>query len=316
MPLAKQQATLQSLLELYFTHRLLRPASIICHKDAVASLCKSLKLTAQQIEIGKLQTEQLLYWRADVLQTCAGTSFNKHRRHIRALLNFAVSEEILNASPMAKVSAAPVGKKRPKTVPTNWLKKTREFLDQNHPKLRPVQFWRTLVDVMYFGMMRRRQVVELKWGDIHFGNNSITLSAEGSKSRKEWSIPLPKKVMTQLLELKAKTKRVTGHEVKLSRQVFCLPLFSEYGNSFRSLEMKDYHISAFYERLSALLGYTISAHRIRHTSATIMLSCSTDLKGTSEMLGHSSIALTADTYVHPSLDSLRRSQRKMLFYGD
>lgn len=308
--------TLQSLLDLYFTYRLLRPATLNCYRDSIISLEKSLSVSEKRKLLKDIGVAELLKWRADVLQTCTGTSFNMHRRHVRALLNFAVTEGLLEVSPLSKVSAAPTGKKKPKTVPVTWLRKTRALLDDNHPRLQPAWFWRAVVDVMYFGMMRRRQVIELKWKNIHFRNNSITLAAEGSKSRKEWCIPLPTQVMQQLLELKAKTKKILLREVRPSDQVFCLPLFSENSQRYVHKAMNEAHLSAFYNRLSKILGYTISSHRVRHTSATIMLSRSTDLKGTSEMLGHSSITLTADTYIHPSLSALRKSQKKMLFYGE
>ena len=80
--------------------------------------------------------------------------------------------------------------------------------------------------------------------------------------------------------------------------------------------MTDTHLSAKFVVLSKLLGYRISPHRVRHTSVSIMLSNSSDLKSTSDMLGHSSVTLTADTYMHPSLDRLRKSQSKLPFYGE
>lgn len=308
--------TLECLLELYLKHQILRPASVICYKNAVRTFSRFATEGCKSRSISELTGDFLLEWRKWILSTCSGTTFNMHRRHIRALLNFAVREGHLEKSPLTKISAAPTGKRRPKTVPVNWLRKTRQLLDQNHPRLAPSWFWRCVFDTMFFGMMRRRQVVELRWRDVHFRNSSITLSAEGSKSRKEWAIPLPKTVMQQLAALKDKTKQILDREVHPNEQVFCWPLFSKNRAQMRHSQMRIEHLSAQFIKLSDLLGYTISAHRVRHTSASVMLARSTDLKGTSEMLGHSSITLTADTYIHPSLSALRKTQKKLPFYAE
>jgi integrase len=47
----------------------------------------------------------------------------------------------------------------------------------------------------------------------------------------------------------------------------------------------------------------IRFHDLRHTCATLLLSRNVDPKIVSEMLGHSSIAITLDTYshVHPNM---------------
>ena len=42
----------------------------------------------------------------------------------------------------------------------------------------------------------------------------------------------------------------------------------------------------------------MTLHGLRHAFATISLTAGVDLKTTSEMLGHSSIAITADIYSH------------------
>jgi len=42
----------------------------------------------------------------------------------------------------------------------------------------------------------------------------------------------------------------------------------------------------------------LTVHGLRHVFATLALSAGVDLKTTSEMLGHSTITITADVYSH------------------
>lgn len=51
----------------------------------------------------------------------------------------------------------------------------------------------------------------------------------------------------------------------------------------------------------------IKFHGLRHSFATSMIASGADLKTTSAILGHSSVEITMDVYVHPSQDDKRKS---------
>ena len=54
----------------------------------------------------------------------------------------------------------------------------------------------------------------------------------------------------------------------------------------------------------------INFHSLRHTYATLLVESGGDIKTISELLGHSKVSLTLDLYVHPSLDSKRKTVTK------
>lgn len=51
-------------------------------------------------------------------------------------------------------------------------------------------------------------------------------------------------------------------------------------------------------------------HDLRHQFASNMLACGVDLKIVSDCLGHSQLAITADTYAHVSQDLIREAMDK------
>ena len=55
--------------------------------------------------------------------------------------------------------------------------------------------------------------------------------------------------------------------------------------------------AAFFRRMKRL-GVNVSFHGLRHSYASILLRAGTPLKVAFEALGHSSVAITADTYTH------------------
>jgi len=59
------------------------------------------------------------------------------------------------------------------------------------------------------------------------------------------------------------------------------------------------HVSALFKKLLKKAGLPdVRFHDLRHSVATILLVAKIDLKVVSELLGHSSVATTADIYVH------------------
>lgn len=307
--------TLTQLLSKYLSYRIVRPATVVCYADATRSIerfCDQHGLARPEIHLSDITTELLLLWRQWVLLRNAATSFNKHRRHLRALLRFAVADGLIARSPLDPVGPAPTPKRRPKTVSASWYRDAMELLAMGQlAGLNPTWFWRLAISVLHFSACRRRQLVELRWRHVHWSRGGILLASEGSKSRKEWEVPLPRWLMAELQDLRRRHEAACGRTDIDAHQVFCLPLHT---GRHRCVEMRDVHVADAVAALGGHLGYSLSPHRIRHTSATKMLEGSRDLKSVSLMLGHSDVALTANTYVHPAMAQLRRAQRSLPGY--
>lgn len=61
-----------------------------------------------------------------------------------------------------------------------------------------------------------------------------------------------------------------------------------------------YHI---FQNMQRSLGITpVTIHALRHTFASQLIEANVDIKVVSQLLGHSSVKITYDTYVHTSLD--------------
>ena len=55
----------------------------------------------------------------------------------------------------------------------------------------------------------------------------------------------------------------------------------------------------------------VNYHALRHTFATRCVEADVDIKSLSEMLGHSNVSITLNTYVHPSMDLKRKQLEKL-----
>ena len=145
----------------------------------------------------------------------------------------------------------------------------------------------------------------MKWEDVDFANKTITITKNNilSKKRDEngerlggyelrtqdstktasgnRTIPLNRSAEAALRELKKGNH--TPHVIVNSRQHTVLP--SNFERSFLGIlkraEMAPYGI-----------------HALRHTFASMLFSKGVDVKIVSKLLGHSSVKITYDTYVH------------------
>lgn len=60
-------------------------------------------------------------------------------------------------------------------------------------------------------------------------------------------------------------------------------------------------------RTAAASGIPFTAHVLRHTFATLLRRHGAEMEVVSELLGHASVETTRQTYVHTTVEDLRRS---------
>lgn len=275
--------------------------------------------TAQpsDITLNRITPDVMIDFRTWSLQRMRAVSFNTERRHLSALFNAAVRDDKMTANPFRTVPNAPVTKALPKALSKDsmidymdWLR-TASRLDSQGRQVDLVQpqwFWHIVLRAFYFTGMRKRQLLGLVWDHIDFAGKTILLAATSSKTRREWKVPLPDPLAEDLQELRRRTTEVTRDALG-PRQVFCLPLFSERRTTYRHPQMRADNLDNFFQRLRRAMpadAPKLSAHRIRHTTSTILANNVRNLKVVQEQLGHSSINTTY-LYVHPDMDAMRKA---------
>ena len=150
--------------------------------------------------------------------------------------------------------------------------------------------------------MRAGEILALKWKDIDFDNNSLrvsksktfddTLKSPKNKSSKR-PINLMPAVVSALQEYKTvqkKNKLRYGIDYFKSDFICTLdngkPMSTNYLTTTFKRKVKQYHF------------IQIRFHDLRHSFATISLTNGVHPKVVQEILGHSSIKVTMDTYSH------------------
>ena len=162
--------------------------------------------------------------------------------------------------------------------------------------------------------LRIGEVCALQWNDIDTANAvmhirttiaRVSLETDSGKNKTQLirdvpktkasfrDIPIPSNVM---------------HALKTVRENHCSEYVISKTAGFVSPRTFEYR----YHRFLAENGFSdINYHALRHTFATHCIEAGVDVKSLSEILGHSSVSITLNTYVHSSIE-LKREQLKKL----
>lgn len=160
--------------------------------------------------------------------------------------------------------------------------------------------------------MRIGEVCALTWNDIDF--STCTIYVRHTVSRVKTDNIHTK---TELILDEPKTtssKRI----VPISSKLF--PILFEYKKISHSLFVisnKDSFISprTFEDRFHKVMKKNniehFNYHALRHTFATRCIEAGVDVKTLSEILGHSNVSITLNTYVHSSLEMKKNQLEKL-----
>ena len=296
--LTLEAITLAELLDSYLHEHLVRPATAETYRKAVKRWIEETAI----LYVDGVTREAVLAWRNGILRRARPETWNKYRRHMRALFNHALGRGWTSSNPFQEVPPARTGQRLKKTVGAELVRRAVRLLESSEEKLRPGWFWAMVVRAFYFTGIRRRQLVELRWGDVDLDAGVWRIRAETSKTHREWFVPLAHEVVEDLKELRVRVYQQTARYPSRTDQVYNVTLFYP---RYRGPRMREDQVGGFFHRLSVELGAAerITPHRLRHTMATL-LAAEGDLRTLQELLGHTNIGTTMD-YVHPDVEHMR-----------
>ena len=290
--------TPSQLVERYIEEYILRPDTIRNYRIVAHIFEKDMG----PLKVSEIDSNYVLNWRSIILDRVRPITWNNYRSHLRVLWNFGIRKNWLDTNPFIEVQPAPVLKKAKKTVSDDLLAATISLLEDSEKASRLAWFWLIVVKFLYFTGMRRRQLTSLRWNDIDFRDNTILLSAEGSKTKREWTIPIPENCLNDLLRLRQRTEVVNRKAFDANDQVFRVQLFYK---RYVGDELSPDQLGGFFRHLSMDLNGYVSSHRLRHTMATqLAKGPNRDLKLLQEILGHTNMTTTLE-YVHPEPEQFR-----------
>ena len=163
----------------------------------------------------------------------------------------------------------------------------------------------TIIQFLLFTGLRIGECLALRWSDISFDDNTISINHTLSFADDKWFLSVPKtqtsfrtiKLSTYSKELllrhkreQDKLKETVGDAWVHPDIVFTSAIGNYYCRSFTNKQLKKILVD---NDLPAL-----SVHALRHSNASLMINNGFDVKAISEHLGHCNTAITSDIYTH------------------
>ncbi|WP_397453242.1 tyrosine-type recombinase/integrase [Pseudomonas sp. NA-150] len=260
--------------------------------------CRALIRQAGDCLVEQVDRKTILQWRKDALGiSLKPVSWNSYVRHLRGLLQFGIDRGLVGLvdNPFAGCHVRPT--RRPcKTVEQKNVARARHLLTDMEQEeiewgqqavLHPAWFWRVVFETFAYTGLRANELICLRMCDIDLHKWLICVTADVSKNYEERKVPIHNSLHEHLVKLVRIAKK---RKIRDDQQLFNVNMFSmRHRKEFMDMDQ----VSAFYKRLSKLLGQRLSAHRFRHTIATeLMRFPDRNIHTVKELLGHRNIATT------------------------
>lgn len=174
-----------------------------------------------------------------------------------------------------------------------------------------------LLLTIYSGM-RIGEVCALQWKDVDFEEKVVRVNKTIQRIYREEETT--GKMKTELLISTPKTKS-SQREIPIVPKLFkmmkdfskiCRPDYFICSGTTTPLEPRTYR-NYYLKKIEEVGLPHLKFHGLRHTFATQLIASKADVKTVSALLGHSDIATTLNTYVHPSKDDKRNALSKLRF---
>jgi integrase len=212
---------------------------------------------------------------------------------LRAMLNFAIEEKFLKAvSPLASIRKAAPRHKSPRIEALTGRQANALLKAAKRHRLEAL-----FVLALTTGM-RQGELFALRWSDLDLSKRTLSVARSAQEVNGEITFVEPKTessrrriTLSNVAVAALKGRRsMAARERHQSELVFP----SERGYPLR----KSNFIRRDWEPIRAAANVAVRFHALRHTAASLLLIEGTNPKVVQEMLGHSSVRLTLDTYSH------------------
>lgn len=223
-------------------------------------------------------------------------TFSNQYRALRAFFRWAVEQGHLPVSPLEGIKRPRLEKKLPKRISQQDAERLLEFAFHGTTRYRFQRYRdRALVAVMLYAGLRVSETTHLLVSDVDLVNGALHVRC--GKGAKDRVVPFLGTLRQYLLEY-FKEREAAG---KRTPFFFC-PVRDDRGLSAGGLKR-------IYTSLRDKSGVDFSAHKLRHTFATLMMEAGCDLFALQKMLGHSNIQTTT-IYLSATTRHLREQVAK------
>ncbi|PUA30373.1 MAG: hypothetical protein B0W54_07715 [Cellvibrio sp. 79] len=278
-------------------------------QQQVLTIAKLFVKRSAVLRTSEINRLALMRFKNESLKEIQPVTYNGYLKYLRLIASYGVEVGYLTSNPFEELKLIPVGTIPPKTIELEDIGVLDYALMLEEELYQTGWFWAAVLRCLYYTGMRRRQLVNLRLDDLDFNRETIRLSYQGSKTRREWTVPMHSGLKETLQLLIRKTELRRGK--KLLRRDYLFRAFDLFPRFKKDPQgrMPPEAITNYFKRLSKKFDIRVGAHRFRHTFATALCNpeddTPPDVFAVQQLLGHTDLKTTR-IYVQPRVNHLGR----------
>lgn len=220
---------------------------------------------------------------------------------IKGFFSFMHEEEFINQNPALRLKKPKLERKLPVYLSKEDCQRFIRVIEQkSNQQIRDV----TIILLFLYTGIRMSELTQLDMEHVDLSNQTLRVYGKG---RKERLIPLLPKLVTRLEQYIQYRNDILGDEAYRLAPFF----IAHYKNNWQRTHRRTVHeIFMRFSKDARLDHKHFSAHKLRHTFATLLYSQGVDLIEIKTLLGHTNLS-TTEIYTHTSTDKLKHSIRQL-----
>lgn len=258
-----------------------------------------------RVTFDKLKPSHLTAWLVRLESKGLGDATRRQLYHVmRLALDAAVDDELLAKNPAERVRRPVVDRKEARHLAPADVARVLEAASG-------LRYHAALTLIAYTGM-RRGEALALKWDAVDLVEGKLEIRGTLARVAGELVVTSPKTkksrrtiaLDSRLVDLLAQHKDAQEAEAERAANLWAgsgYVFTTEFG---RPVDPRDFFRSMQTAAKRAKVA-GVGIHTLRHSMASAAMANGANIKDVSEILGHSSVSITGDVYLHVTADSKR-----------
>lgn len=264
-------------------------ATVKRYRQAINYYCQFTSFTTIEEVTNKSIRELFYYGRVE--KHWKPSSFISYQKSLSVFFKWCVAKKYITEDPIADLESPRIEKRLPTKLTKHEACRVLESI-YNYPYDSNLIRYRNhaIFSVMILAGLRKQEVIRLRYTDVDFENNSLFVhEGKGSKDR---AIPI-NAVLRVNLEKYVQERKKCGKT--------CIEFFA---SSVKNRGISETTFKRIIDSVRKYTGITFTAHKLRHTFATLMMQGGCDIYSLSKMMGHEDIKTTT-LYLFANQEHLR-----------
>lgn len=218
-------------------------------------------------------------------------SFISYQKSLSVFFKWCQEQKYLKENPIADLEAPKLERRLPVNLSKQDAFKLLESIynfpyDSKFIRLRNHAVFSTLI----FAGLRKQEILQLRYTDVDF--DTKTLFIHQGKGKKDRVVPISSVLAVSLDRYLVERKK---------KNITCIHFFA---SSFQNRGISNTTLVRMVDKVRKYSSIPFSAHKLRHTFATLMMQGGCDIYSLSKMMGHEDIRTTT-IYLYASTEHLR-----------